>query len=162
MAKIDDSYPGEVSAMEPKYSAHDIADYFLFKAQKDNQELLSNLKLQKLVYYAQGLHLALYGKPLFLENIEAWQYGPVIPDLYFKYRDYGSGGIPASEYFDPSIIDSDTKDFLDEIYDVFGQFSAIRLMDLAHEDQCWKDAGINGVITWDSMGRDLKKYLADE
>jgi len=148
--------------MKPKYSALDIANYFLFKAQREDQELLSNLKLQKLVYYAQGLHLADQGEPLFSESIEAWQYGPVIPGLYFKFRDYGAGGIPASEDFDPSILDSNTKDFLDDIYEVFGQFSAIRLMDLTHEDQCWIDAGINGEITCDSMKKCLKKYLQDE
>ena len=61
--------------MKLKYSAFDIAKYFLHKAQaatEEDQELISNLKLQKLVYYAQGLHVAIYGKPLFSEKVEAW------------------------------------------------------------------------------------------
>jgi Uncharacterized phage-associated protein len=147
--------------MQPKYTAFDIANYFLYKAQKEDQELLSNLKLQKLIYYAQGLHLAIYGKPLFANIIEAWNYGPVIPILYHKYKEYGYGGIPSLENFDPSIIDNETLDFLDGIFDFFGQYSAIRLMEFAHDDQCWKDAGIGNEITWDSMQTCLKKYLKD-
>lgn len=145
----------------PPYSAAIIADYFLFKAQQQGQELLSNMKLQKLVYYAQGLHLALGGSPLFEENLEAWTYGPVVPSLYRKYKAYGSGCISADPFFNPEIIDERTKEFLDEVYDVFGQFSAIRLMELSHSDKCWQDAGIGNLITNESMIESLKKYLAD-
>jgi uncharacterized phage-associated protein len=148
--------------MTPKYSASDIANYFLYKAQEateEDQELISNLKLQKLVYYAQGLHLAVYKEPLFADRIEAWTYGPVIPDLYHYYKENGSYGIRASESFDPLLIDGDTRTFLDEVYKVFGQFSAVRLMNLAHSDKCWIDAGIGNEITYKAMCDDLKKYL---
>ena len=70
-----------------------------------------------------------------------------------------ASGIPADPNFDPLSIDDDTKDFLDEIYSVFGQFSAIRLMDVAHSDQCWIDAGIGKKISHQSMKECLKKYL---
>jgi len=143
------------------YSVADIVDYFLAKAQTD-EELLSNLKLQKLIYYAQGLHLASEGTPLFNEEIKAWEYGPVVPELYHKYKTYGAGGIPANETFDPNTINQDTRNFLDEVYVVFGQFSAIRLMDITHEDQCWKNAHPNGVISHSAMKEDLKKYIAAE
>lgn len=148
--------------MTTKYSAFDIADYFLYKAAQEDQELLSNLKLQKLVYYAQGLHLVVFdGEPLFRDRIEAWAYGPVVPNLYHFYKSNGSGGIPAKKDFDPETIDSTTREFLDEIYEAFGQFSAIRLMDIAHNDQCWKDAGLNNEITQDAMRIDLKKYIKE-
>ena len=161
--KMEDNNTGGLSTM-PKYSAFDIANYFLFKAQEateEDQELISNLKLQKLVYYAQGLHVAIYGGPLFSDKIEAWTYGPVIPELYHYYKVHSSNGIRADESFDPSLIDEDTQQFLDEIYEVFGQFSAIRLMNLAHSDQCWINAGIGNEITCDAMGEDLKKYIKD-
>jgi uncharacterized phage-associated protein len=161
MAPMDDNVSIRGSAIMPRYTASDIANYFLYKAQEDNQELLSNLKLQKLVYYAQGLSLVVFDRPLFEENIEAWTYGPVIPFLYHKYKEYGSRGICVDDDFDPSIIDDETKDFLDEVYSVFGQFSAVRLMDIAHGDQCWIDAGIGNEITCDSMRQCLKKYLKD-
>ncbi len=145
--------------MSIKYSADDTANYFLWKAQNEEQELLSNMKLQKLIYYAQGLHLTLYDVPLFDDKIEAWTYGPVVPDLYHSYKHCEAGGIPADSNFDPSIIDDDTKDFLDEIYEIFGQFSAIRLLEIAHSDKCWIDAGIGNEISHESMRECLKKYL---
>ena len=60
-------------------SCYDVAQYFLAKSDEDAGDLMSNLKLQKLVYYAQGFALALFDKPLFSERIEAWIHGPVYP-----------------------------------------------------------------------------------
>ena len=145
----------------PTYDVFDIANYFLFKAQADEQELLSNMKLQKLVYYAQGLHLVVFDKPLFNDSIEAWTYGPVVPRLYHEYKKFDKGGIPPYDGFDPSKIDKVTQDFLDEVYTVFGQFSAIRLMEISHSDKCWKEAGMGNEITIESMKKDLRKYLSN-
>lgn len=144
--------------MTTVYSVYDIANYFLFKAERDN-ELLSNLKLQKLIYYSQGLHLALFGIPIFTEKIRAWNYGPVVPELYAAYKEYGAGGIPCDDKFDPKSIDKKTRSFLKEVYEAFGQFSAVRLMGLSHTDQCWRDAHPNKIITHKAMQNDLKKYL---
>ncbi|MBU4316126.1 MAG: DUF4065 domain-containing protein [Proteobacteria bacterium] len=143
----------------PRYSASDIANYFLFKANQEGQELLSNLKLQKLVYYAQGLHLVVYGKPIFSEMIVAWNYGPVVQCLYHAYKDNGANGIASDVNFNPLIIDEQTREFLDEIYETFGQFSAIRLMEISHTDDCWKNAGIKNEISLESMRTCLRKYL---
>jgi uncharacterized phage-associated protein len=145
--------------MKPKLSALDVANYFLFRAEREDQELLSNLKLQKLVYYAQGIHLAMHGKILFRDRIEAWDYGPVVPELYHLYKEHGAGGIPAESDFDPSGIDKNTLDFLDEIFDAFGQFSAIRLMEISHKDKCWKETAQGMEISPSSMEKCLKKYI---
>jgi uncharacterized phage-associated protein len=151
--------------MEHIYSALEIANYFLFKAAKD-EELLSNLKVQKLIYYAQGIHLAIYGTPIFKEPIVAWAYGPVVRGLYSIYKKYGAGGILPDESFNPKSIDKETREYLDEIYTAFGQFSATRLMDFTHTDQCWKDAwkdtNPNKIITHKSMQESLKKYLKSD
>ena len=145
--------------MQPKYSALDIARYFLFRAEKEDQELLSNLKLQKLVYYAQGIYLAMHGEPIFNDTIQAWNYGPVVPDLYHRFKEHGAEGIHAEPGFDPASIDKSTLDFLDEIFDAFGQFSAIRLMEISHSDKCWKDADSGEEIPHAAMEKCLKKYL---
>lgn len=144
--------------MKSLYSAYDIANYFLYKAKKD-QELISNLKLQKLVYYAQGLHLASLGTSLFKEKIRAWNYGPIIPELYAKYKSFGAGGIPPDKSFVPNSIGDNTREFLDDIYNAFGQFSATRLMELTHSEECWKDAHPNKIIHHQAMSIELKKYL---
>jgi len=68
----------------------DVANYFLKRQDPDAGDLMSNLKLQKLVYYAQGFHLAMENSPLFNEPIEAWEHGPVCVPLYHKYKSCGS------------------------------------------------------------------------
>jgi uncharacterized phage-associated protein len=52
--------------------------HFLKLSQPDIGDVISNLKLQKLLYYAQGFYLAIYGKALFEEDIVAWEHGPVV------------------------------------------------------------------------------------
>lgn len=118
----------------------DVANYFLNFAAKDETsgELLSNLKLQKLVYYAQGFSLAIYNKPLFPEPIEAWTHGPVVPDLYRRFKDFGGSPIPPPADFDASAIFSGEEiELLDEIYNMYGQFSAWKLRNMTHEDAPW-------------------------
>ena len=75
--------------------AIEVARYFLSLTDEDAGELISNLKLQKLLYYAQGFHLVIYGEPLFPETIEAWAHGPVVTSVYHQYKEYGSEPIPA-------------------------------------------------------------------
>lgn len=118
--------------------AKDITDYFLSKTINEDSKM-TNLKLQKLLYYAQGLHLALFNKELFSEEIEAWQHGPVCVSIYHDFKQYGSNIIPynnCKKDFN-NILSSKQTEFLDEIYDVFGQFSAWKLRDMTHEEPTW-------------------------
>lgn len=144
-------------------TCHDVAKYFLTLADEDAGDLISNLKLQKLVYYAQGFHLALNDAPLFEERIEAWQHGPVVPDLYRAYSPFGSAPLPGPTGFDIDQIDTETQELLDEVYEVFGQYSAWKLRNLTHEEPPWKDIFRRGVsyieITQESMAEYFKTQL---
>ncbi|MDQ2731973.1 MAG: DUF4065 domain-containing protein [Armatimonadota bacterium] len=139
----------------------DVADYFLATNRVDEGDLITNLKLQKLCYYAQGLYLALYDKPLFEETIEAWMHGPVIPELYHKYKVYGQKPIPPPEECDLSKCDADTLEVLEEVSNVYGQFSAWKLASLTHATPPYIMAGVNGVITPESMRSYFKTQLVD-
>ena len=93
---------------------------------------------------------------LFSENIETWTHGPVIPVLYRAYKEYQSGAIPSPTDLDFSIYCQDTTDLLNEIYSVFGQFSAWKLRNMTHAEPPWIDASEDaGVISHPSM----KKYF---
>ena len=131
----------------------DIAKYFLTNVNEDYGDNISNLKLQKLVYYAQGFYLALYDKPLFREQIKAWTHGPVVPALYKKYKDFGAGAIPIPQDMDFSIYDEQTKELLDDIFNVFGQFSAWKLRNMTHTEPPWKNVStcVNNIISHKSM-----------
>ena len=62
-------------------NAQDVANFFIGRFQ-EAQDPVTNLKLQKLLYYAQGWYLAFFDEPLFDERIEAWLHGPVVPPIY--------------------------------------------------------------------------------
>ena len=131
-----------------------VANYFLSLADEEAGDTISNLKLQKLAYYAQGFHVALFGEPLFPERIEAWTHGPVVPDLYHAYKQYGNGGIPRPEAFDPESLDVKTRELLDEVYNVYGQYSAWKLRNMTHHEAPWVGAyakGAGSVIQPDAM-----------
>lgn len=132
-------------------TCYDVANYFLSKIDEEAGDAISNLKLQKLVYYAQGFSLALLHRPLFNDTIVAWQHGPVVVDLYRKYKGYGSNGIPAPKDVDFDKFSADEKNLLDNVYDVYGQFSAWKLRNMTHEEAPWKTTPINGVISHDAL-----------
>ena len=140
-------------------SCREVAEYFLSLADEDAGDLISNLKLQKLVYYAQGFHLALFDEPLFEEPIEAWTHGPVVPDLYRAYKEYGSGGIPSPKEIDLAIYTDEQKELLDEVYTVYGQFSAWKLRNMTHEEAPWASCDPNETITHTFLKEFFKTQL---
>lgn len=148
------------------YSASDIANWFL----RHNEEKvssgadgISNLKLQKLLYYAQGASLALNGHPLFKEDIYAWKHGPVVPEVYYKFNKYGSNSIPVSECSNIVDIASGDIDLLEQVYDIFGQFSAWKLRDLTHRETPWKTTRQSEVIDSEKIKQYfLEHYITTE
>ncbi len=128
-----------------------VADYFLSLVREDEGDLMTNLKLQKLLYYAQGFHLAMFSKPLFDKKIEAWVYGPVVPYIFKKYENYGSGAIPSKQNSDFSDIDNETRALLDEVYTVYGQFSASTLKDIVKTEPPYFNTPMRGVIEHSAM-----------
>ncbi len=136
------------------HSASDIAKSFLKLTNPEVDDYLSNLKLQKLLYYAQGLHLAMYQKALFEEEILAWQYGPVVPEVYREYKDH-QGAIPPPKRFSNKYLKKEELELIQEVYKVFGQFSAFKLVEMTHNEPPWNTTKINNVITHQK----LKKYF---
>ena len=127
------------------------ADFFLSIPDDDASNAISPMKLQKLLYYAQGFALATLNKPLFNEDFEAWDYGPVIPLIYQKYKEYGNKAIPHVDLPSFDAYTKEEKELLDNIYDAFGQYSAWALSELTHATPPWKNTPRNGIITKESM-----------
>lgn len=128
-------------------TVHDVAKYFLSLGDEEAGDLLSNLKLQKLCYYAQGFHLALFARPLFDDPIEAWTHGPVVPELYHTFKNHGSGQIPFPTSFDPMVLGEETRNLLNEVYEVYGQYSAWKLRNMTHDEAPWLQAFQRGPST---------------
>ena len=154
-----------------KITALDVAAYFLHKADADDAgDLISNLKLQKLLYYAQGSFLAVTKHPLFEDEIEAWFHGPVVPNVYQAYKQHKNKPIPAPSDSDYAAsfkkFDSKQLELLDEVYTVFGQYSAWRLRDMTHQEAPWKEHENNvectPTITHTSIKRYFETHLVNE
>lgn len=77
------------------YPASSIANEILKRTRNHNIDDVTPMKLQKLVYFAHGWWLGVTGKPLIAEQVEAWQYGPVVPSLYEATKEFGNQPIPA-------------------------------------------------------------------
>ena len=123
------------------YKAIDIANKLLLAAARSSDiegqgELMSNMKLQKMLYYQQGFHLAFFGEPLFDDPIEAWMYGPVVPSVYEHFKKYGSQGIPPETEEDIALKPEEQALF-DEVYNVYAAYSAVGLMNLTHSESPW-------------------------
>lgn len=114
-----------------------IADYLILEC-RERGELLTNLKLQKLLYYAQAWYLALKNEPLFEEDFQAWVHGPVLLTQYHRFRDCKWKPIEI-DVAAPDLSD-DTKTFLNEIIDVFGSEPAVALEIMTHRERPWIEA----------------------
>ncbi|NVK54961.1 MAG: SocA family protein [Alteromonadaceae bacterium] len=137
------------------YSAKAIANAFLRLARKDGQSI-TPMKLQKLVYLAHGWALGLNDKPLIKDDVEAWQFGPVISSLYHEFKEYGSGAITndASDFdldFDTFEIvyevpvikedDTDANELVEAVWNSYKKYSGGQLSNLTHrEGTPWKQA----------------------
>jgi uncharacterized phage-associated protein len=95
---------------------------------------LTNLKLQKILFYAQAESLRETGNALFSDTIEAWKYGPVVPAVYEWLKGCGAYPITAFDIeTDTSKIDNKSSDLLDRIWSAYSKYSAGYLVDRTHE-----------------------------
>lgn len=140
-------------------TAQEVAKY-LIKISNSSGVEITNLKLQKLVYYAQAWFVTLKnGDLLFDDPIEAWVLGPAIPSIFNEYKKYK--GTPINIDINDSSINLSTNiiSFLDQVFIAYGQLSASELVQLTHDEDPWKNArkGLdmlqpsNNIITVKSM-----------
>lgn len=123
-------------------TAFDVARCLIdIAASEEEPEYLSHLRLQKLLYYTQAWSLALRGKPMFEDQIEAWANGPVVRTLYSTFSPYGYGSIaPGSLSFECSPLDGDDYDFVAGVWESYKGYSATSLRDMTHNETPWIEA----------------------
>jgi uncharacterized phage-associated protein len=120
-------------------SAVDVAYWFINNVDRSEGDTISHLKVQKLVYYAQAWHLAIFSKPIFTEELRAWTHGPVSTAVYHEFKDHGASDIPPN----PERVakfSGESKRILNEVWAVYGHLSGLRLRDLTHSEAPWIEA----------------------
>lgn len=110
----------------------------LINLSHENGSPISNLKLQKLLYYSQAWHLAIFGTPLFSEDIQAWVHGPVVPEVFRAYRQNKWALIPRVENI--AILPEAVRNHLKDVWRVYGSFDAYTLERITHSEDPWKNA----------------------
>ncbi len=153
-------------ARRAETNAHAAASYLVSESQLHGDPI-TNLKLQKLLYYAQGWFLALYDRPLFADPIRAWVRGPVVYEVWKNYSDFRWNPITA-RVRKPSISEV-AQAHLNEILEVYGDYSAYTLERMTHQEEPWLRARGNlsnhepstTIISLEAMKAHFKK-LADE
>ena len=157
------------------YNVLDVSRYII-KYSNEKEYGISSLKLQKVLYFVQAYFLISKPdeSPCFRERIEAWDFGPIVPEVYCEYKQYGSSNIPTVlsfididennlwnskrvKYHDTS-IDSDDKELIRAVVDKFSDFTATDLVKITHRQAPWKDAyepHMNNEITIEA----IKKYF---
>ena len=135
------------SGIQTIHKASEVAKYFIYLASQDivdiiderrESEGITNLKLQKVLYFAQAYYLAALERPLFGDEIEAWDYGPVIREVYDEYKI--NKGEPIFLENDTSSLPVEDKEILrDVVWEDFGRYSTAYLVAISHSKP-WKDA----------------------
>lgn len=142
---------GAVNPYKP-YKVLDVCRHVI-NYSNDAEYNISNLKLQKILYFIQAEFLVDFGIPCFMEHMEAWNFGPVVPVAYREYKCFGANPIPRIskfvEYkphciiytqFIDNIITDEHKSIIDDILDYFADYSASELVDITHKQEPWIDA----------------------
>ena len=157
------------------YNVLDVCRYVINYSNKHDYGI-SNLKLQKVLYFIQAYFLTNKKShtPCFNEKIEAWDFGPVVPEAYHEYKQYGSGDIPTIKSYilldneniwnskrvlcNDDVITNEDKNLIDKVVDKFSDYSATDLVSLTHRQSPWIDVYVphqNNEITLDA----IRKYF---
>jgi uncharacterized phage-associated protein len=130
------------------HDSRTVANRFLELAREAGKSL-TPMQLLKLVYIAHGWMLGLYGRPLIRDEVQAWQYGPVIPRLYNAVRDYGAGSITSS-IRSPigDKLDRNEDNIVEQVYNAYGERTGPTLSRMTHaEGTPWSLTYEDGVFS---------------
>lgn len=144
--------------------AIDVANFFIDMANNDPDDCMTNLRVNKLLYFAQAWSLVRIGKRLFDGQIQAWKYGPVVPEVYQAFKQYGRERIPSvSGEYSPDIFNSDELNLLLDVLREYGKYSSPALVDFTHADGTpWKEVyspSQSGTVISDES---LKRYFSTQ
>jgi uncharacterized phage-associated protein len=117
------------------FKAEQVGEYFV-RRRISTENPIDLVQVIKITYIAHGYHLAIFDKPLISEPVEAWQYGPVIPEIYRLYKAWYINKITkpnSSIDISPLKNDASVRDLLNIVFDKYSQFTASELIRLTHK-----------------------------
>ena len=118
------------------FSAHNVAIYIINWC-LDHNVPITNLKLQKLLYFVQGEYSRVKGTRLIADDFYAWQLGPVVPNVYAEYSIFSSSTLPSQKQF--ISFDQEDRCVIDAILQKYARYTTWNLVELSHQQDPWKD-----------------------
>ena len=118
------------------YGAIEVANYII-EYEHSQKRIISDLKLQKLLYFVQANFFRRLGIPCFSDKIEAWSFGPVVVNVYHAYKYYG--GLDITKLKDDVIVDisQEHKKIINEVLEKFSDTPVYELVDITHHQTPW-------------------------
>lgn len=139
------------------YDSLTVANRFLEIAD-ERGDTLTPMQLIKLVYIAHGWHLGLYGVPLIRDEVQAWQYGPVVPRLYQAVKSFRSHPVVGPLRTAPEELDPAALNTIEQVYDLYSEMSGPALSRLTHADGTpWAETYTPG-----SFGREISNDIIED
>ena len=133
-----------------------VADFLLHLRGKGKT---TPMQVLKLVYLCHGWTLGYTGSPLIYEPVEAWQYGPVIPSLYHRYKPFGGKAISQIPPQPPKGLDEEEIDLITSVNNGYAKFSGLQLSDITHrEGSPWHTVR----VVWGARGGIIPNSLIAE
>lgn len=156
-----------------KYNALDISSYIINYSNEIGSPI-NNLKLQKLLYYSQAAMLVETGNKCFESPIVAWKFGPVVPEVYQRYKEYGRDDIPNQEENQTMKFDEATMKIVYKpaekisllmqsiIGNVVKAYEKVQnpfeLVRKTHEEDPWKNTDLNQEISCEEIRKYYTKH----
>ena len=148
------------------HSARKVANFFIEEASLQGKEL-TPLQVIKLVYIAHGFVLANTNRGLIADVVEAWEYGPVVADLYHQLKRYGNEPIPSNmiDWIESYELKENEKNIMTKVFNHYSKFTGVQLSTLTHQEgtpwhEVWEKFGKNAIIP-DEKTREHYKKLID-
>lgn len=140
-------------------NALEISKYIINHEQIE-QRYIDNLRLQKILYFIQAVILCNTDHTCFNDEMQAWEYGPVVPTVYHEFKSYGSMNINKKYNVSLSFPDKEDENLIINMLDYLKSYSTSQLITITHNQDPWRNAyrnGINSEITPESIKIYFKK-----
>ena len=137
-----------------KYRAMDVAEYIVSKCSRERHQI-SNLQLQKILYYIQRHFLQNQRRALFVDDIEAWRYGPVVSDVYYRFSGFGVMTIYYTQ-LNPTHISAEDLSIINKIVDEKRILNPWSMVDDTHKPgKAWDMIYRGGIGNKDIIPKEL-------
>lgn len=148
---IDNTSRGGFSMKrQASHTALEVANAFLKLAENEGVSL-TNMQLQKLVYISFGFYVAVFNERMFDDEIQAWNFGPVIPNLYHALKKFGAGEVTSLIDIEGNIEDNSPEmKIIETVWGSYKNFDTIQLSNLTHQD------GTPWSAVWEQSKREAK------